>query len=218
MAGMAYVKDGCVPHKKQPFILSHYLTGKVYEFYVRKVLRDPYRWHLPEFFQELFNYCFPVDFRITQRQKLQHCYQNNQKVKDYVYKLDELWTMIGEMDEHTQVHKLWFGLRKEIQHDLWCEKLNPEISTLEDMITAAEIIEIAQSVTSETSGKGHTKTTTAICSTAATPNGGEWMRHRSQCSSWQEKKHNNDSKSGKADSQSKEKGKDSISNLTICLD
>ena len=69
--------------------------------------------------------------------------------------------MIGEMDERTQVHKLWFGLRKEIQHDLWHEKLNPEISTLEDMIAAAENIEIAQSVTLEMNGKGCTKTPTA---------------------------------------------------------
>ncbi|KIM69226.1 hypothetical protein SCLCIDRAFT_19845 [Scleroderma citrinum Foug A] len=187
--GMAYVKDGCVPHKKHPFILSHYLMGKAHEFY-------------------LFNYCFPVDFRIKQWQKLQHCYQNDQKVKDYIYKLDELWTMIGEMNECTQVHKLWFGLRKEIQHDLWHEKSNPEISTLEDVIAAAEIIEIAQSVTLETNGKGRTKTPTAIHSTTATPDDGEQMWHRSRCSSRREKGPNNDSKSGKTDGQSKEKGKD----------
>ncbi|KIM50239.1 hypothetical protein SCLCIDRAFT_146024 [Scleroderma citrinum Foug A] len=174
-AGTAYVKDGCVPHKKQPFILFHYLTGKAHKFYVRKVSRDPYRWRLPEFFRELFNYCFPVDFRIKQWQKLQCCYQNDQKVKDYVYELDELWTMIREMDKCTQVHKLWFGLRKEIQHDLWHEKLNPEILTLEDVIAAAKIIEITQSVTLEMNRKGHTKNPTAICSAAATPNGGEWM-------------------------------------------
>ena len=116
--------------------------------------------------------------------------------------------MIGEMDECTQVHKLWFGLRKEIQHDLWREKLNPEISTLEDVIAAAKIIEIAQSVTSETNGKGCTKTPTAIRSAAATPDGREQTQHRSQDSSWQEKKNNTDSKSGKAGSQSKGKGKD----------
>jgi len=81
--------------------------------------------------------------------------------------------MIGEMDKRTQVHKLWFGLWKEIQHDLWHEKLNLEISSLKDMIAAAEIIEIAQSVTSETNGKGHTKTPTAVRSAAAMPDGGE---------------------------------------------
>ena len=116
--------------------------------------------------------------------------------------------MIGEMNECTQVHKLWFGLRKEIQHDLWHEKLNPEISTLEDVIAAAEIIEIAQSGTSETNGKGRTKTPTVIHSTAATPDNGERMRHRSRRSSRREKGPNNDSKSGKTDGQSKEKGKD----------
>ena len=54
--------------------------------------------------------------------------------------------MIGETDERTKVHKLWFGLRKEIQHDLWRDKLNPEISSLRTIVVGAEIIEIAQSV------------------------------------------------------------------------
>ena len=55
--------------------------------------------------------------------------------------------MIGEMDERTKVHKLWFGLCKETQHDLWRDKLNHEISSLRSVIASAEIIEIAQSVT-----------------------------------------------------------------------
>jgi len=186
--GTAYVKDGQVPSKKWAFILSHYLTGKAHEFYVREVSGDPYGWRLPEFFRELFNYCFPVDFRIKQRRKLLRCYQNEQKVRDYIYELNELWVMIGETDERTQVHKLWFGLRKEIQHDLWREKLNPEISSLKDVIAAAEIIEIAQSVTLETNGKGCTKTPTAIRSVAATPDGGERAQRRSQRSSRREKK------------------------------
>jgi len=205
--GTTYVKDGQVPSKKRAFILSHYLTGKAHEFYIREVSGDPYGWRLPEFFRELFNYCFPVDFRIKQRRKLLRCYQNDQKVRDYIYELNELWVMIGETDERTQVHKLWFGLRKEIQHDLWREKLNPEISSLKDVIAAAEIIEIAQSVTSETNGKGRTKTSTAVRSAAATPDGGERAQRRSRRSSRREKKHN-DPKSGKTDGQSKGKGKD----------
>ncbi|KIM51986.1 hypothetical protein SCLCIDRAFT_33007 [Scleroderma citrinum Foug A] len=95
--------------------------------------------------------------------------------------------MIGEADERTQVHKLWFGLQKEIQHDLWHEKLNPEISSLKDVIAAAEVIEIAQSVTTKTKGKGRTKTPTAIHSAAATPDGGEQTHQRSRHSSQREK-------------------------------
>jgi len=145
--GTAYVKDGEVPSKKQVFILSHYLKGKAHEFYVREVSGDPYRWRLSTFFRELFNYCFPVDFRIKLRKKLHTCYQGSRTVWDYLYELNEMWNMIGETDERTKVHKLWFGLRKEIQHDLWRDKLNPEISSLRAVIASAEIIEIAQSVT-----------------------------------------------------------------------
>ena len=108
----AYVEDGRVPSKKHAFILLHYLTGRAYEFYVCEVSGKPYRWRLPDFFRELFNYCFPVDFRIKQRAKLRCCYQNSSRVRDYVYELNELWTMIGDIDERTCVHKLWFGLRQ----------------------------------------------------------------------------------------------------------
>ena len=86
--------------------------------------------------------------------------------------------MIGEMDECTKVHKLWFGLHREIQHDLWRDKLNPEILSLWSIIADAEIIEIAQSVT----GGGpepKTKqwdTPLVVRSAAMTPDGGR--RHK----------------------------------------
>jgi len=67
MEGIAYVRDGHVPAKKCVFILSHYLTGRAHEFYTREVAGDPYQWRLPKFFKELFNYCFPIDFRTKQR-------------------------------------------------------------------------------------------------------------------------------------------------------
>ena len=128
------------------FILSHYLTGRAHEFYIREVADDPYRWRLPKFFRELFNYCFPVDFRSKQRFKLQKCRQNDRSVRDFLYDLNELWNTIGETAERAKVNKFWFGLRRKIQQDLWKEKLNPEVLRLKDVVSAAEILEIAQSV------------------------------------------------------------------------
>ncbi|KIO10654.1 hypothetical protein M404DRAFT_20901 [Pisolithus tinctorius Marx 270] len=144
--GAAYVTDGRVEPKKCAFILSHYLTGKAHEFYVREVSGDPYKWRLSDFFTQLFNYCFPIDFRMRQREKLQSCYQNSKTVRNYLYELNELWNMIGETNECTKVHKFWSGLRKELQRDLWKEKLNPEISSLKKISASAEILEIAQTV------------------------------------------------------------------------
>ncbi|KAG0694020.1 hypothetical protein DFH29DRAFT_961852 [Suillus ampliporus] len=60
--GTAYVEDGNVPRNRQVFVLSHYLKGKAHDFYVRQVSDQPGGWRLSEFFTELFNYCFPLDF------------------------------------------------------------------------------------------------------------------------------------------------------------
>jgi len=94
--------------------------------------------------------------------------------------------MIGESDERTKVHKLWFGLRKEIQHDLWRDRLNLEISSLRSVIASAEIIEIAQSVTGggpEQKNKRKEAQPT-IRSAAMTPDGDrrrkQWERGRSR--------------------------------------
>jgi hypothetical protein len=97
--GTAYVKDGRVKHKKRAFMLSHYLKGKAHEFYICEVSGNPYHWRLHEFFTEMFNYCFPINFRMKQCKKLKRCFQNDKSVQDYVYELNKLWNMIGDVDE-----------------------------------------------------------------------------------------------------------------------
>ncbi|KAG1784934.1 uncharacterized protein HD556DRAFT_1461102 [Suillus plorans] len=144
--GTAYVKDGKVKAKKRAFVLSHYLKGKAHEFYIREVSGDPYRWRLREFFMEMFNYCFPINFRTKQREKLKRCFQNDKTVRDYIYELNELWNMIGDVDDRDRVSRLWTGLTAEIQRELWKKELNPEVSTFKEVQAAAEIIEIAHSV------------------------------------------------------------------------
>ena len=58
------LRDGKVKGRRQVFLLSYYLTGKAYDFYTQKVAIDEEHWSVPQFFEELFNYCFPVDYRM----------------------------------------------------------------------------------------------------------------------------------------------------------
>ncbi|KAG0693469.1 hypothetical protein DFH29DRAFT_964018, partial [Suillus ampliporus] len=95
--GTTYVEDGNVPRKRRVFVLSHYLKGKAHDFYVRQVSDRPSEWRLDEFFTELFNYCFPLDFRTKQRKKLYRCYQGDKRVRDYLSELNKLWMMIGNV-------------------------------------------------------------------------------------------------------------------------
>ncbi|THU80230.1 hypothetical protein K435DRAFT_874582 [Dendrothele bispora CBS 962.96] len=50
------------------------------------------------------------------------------------------------MDEREKVHKLWAGLNKKIQKGLWRDKLNPEISSYDEVSHAAELVEIIENV------------------------------------------------------------------------
>ncbi|KIK61073.1 hypothetical protein GYMLUDRAFT_117230, partial [Collybiopsis luxurians FD-317 M1] len=61
---------------------------------------------------------------------------------DHLAQLNDLFNTVGIIDEHEKVHKLWLSLNKNIQKGLWQEKLNPEISTYNEIASAAELIEI----------------------------------------------------------------------------
>ncbi|KIK50945.1 hypothetical protein GYMLUDRAFT_141718, partial [Collybiopsis luxurians FD-317 M1] len=72
-------------------------------------------------------------------------FQNDKSVQEYLAELDDLFNTIGLLDEREKVHKLWSGLTKKIQKGLWREKLNPEISSYDEVSRAAELVEIIES-------------------------------------------------------------------------
>ena len=119
---MAYLEDVHIPEHCHIYILSNYLTEKVYTFYTRDIACDPKQWTAAKFLKALFDNVFPVNFRLKQHEKLDKFYQNNKTVKTYVAKLAELFMSIGFLDDHERVHKLWKGLHCDIQRELWKEK------------------------------------------------------------------------------------------------
>jgi hypothetical protein len=142
----AYLRDGKVRGRRKVFLLSYYLTGRAYDFYTQKVSLDEESWSLRDFYAELFNYCFPVDFRMQMRKTLARCYQNELTVSEYTHQLHELFNMIGDIPDRDKVLKFWNGTRPVIQKGLWRDNLNPEISTWDQVVSQAEIIEISENV------------------------------------------------------------------------
>ena len=101
---------------------------------------------MSRFYEELFNYCFPVDYRMQLRKNLARCHQNDKTVAEYTHELQELFNMIGNVPEQDQVLKFWNSARPSIQRELWRNKLNPELSSWRKVVAQAEIIEIAENV------------------------------------------------------------------------
>jgi hypothetical protein len=148
-----YIADGRVPQKRA-YVLMNYLKDGAYEFYVQMVSYLPENWTLPEFFTELFNYCFPVNYRSEQRRKFKTCRQGNRKVREFVFELQELATVIGHVDEREMVNRLWFGCDKKIQAAMYLKELHPEMLTFQEVSTMAERIELSLAAAETVQGKG----------------------------------------------------------------
>ena len=80
------------------------------------------------------------------RQSLARCHQNDKTVAEYTYELQGLFNMIGDVPEQDRVIKFWNGTQPLIQKGLWHDNLHPEISTWDEVINQAEIIEISENV------------------------------------------------------------------------
>ncbi|PPQ86310.1 hypothetical protein CVT26_005641, partial [Gymnopilus dilepis] len=104
------------------------------------------KWSTKDFYKELFDFCFPADFRLRQRAKLERFRQNQKRVRDYAAELAMIFRTVGSTSEQEKVDHLWKGLRPELQRALWRENLDPRTSTWEEIIQVAERHEIADRI------------------------------------------------------------------------
>ena len=85
-----------------------------------------------------------------QMQKKLKCYQgDNKTITEYVYELQELFNMIRAIPDRNKVIQFWYGIKPIIQKGLWRDNLNPDMSTWEEVVSRAEIIEIMENITNQ---------------------------------------------------------------------
>jgi hypothetical protein len=149
--GANYVDVGRIPQAKQVFYLSYYLTGKARNFYDQKVAKDKRPWTLSDFFWGLFNFCFPVNFREKQRTALNKCIQNETSVAEHVSKWEQIFNMIGLEDNQEKVVMLWRSFRADIRREMYRDKLDPEVSSWDDVVTGAEHAETIMNLANDDS-------------------------------------------------------------------
>ncbi|OBZ62662.1 Retrovirus-related Pol polyprotein from transposon 17.6 [Grifola frondosa] len=139
----AYVDGYRIKPELQASSISYFLNGKAYEFYINTVSENPRTWTLCKMFIELFNYCFPVNFRQRMQEKLDAAHQGKRTVREFVYELKGLFLMVGYVPPEYKVRRLWFGLNGPIQAELWRARLTPETASWSEVQEVAEISELA---------------------------------------------------------------------------
>ncbi|KAF9248149.1 hypothetical protein L218DRAFT_811471, partial [Marasmius fiardii PR-910] len=95
--------------------------------FLNKVAWNHEKWSLNKYFRGLFNYCFPIDFRSQQRERIKCCYQNERRVAKYVNELKTLFKLVGTYSKCDHIIKLWEGFDPQIHWELGRDKLNKEV-------------------------------------------------------------------------------------------
>ncbi|KAJ7457026.1 hypothetical protein FB451DRAFT_1047817, partial [Mycena latifolia] len=129
----AYVKMGHVAADEQVFFVSYYLDGRALDFYNQVVEPDDESWALEKFFVELFEFCFPADFRIKQRKRLDRCYQGSKDVAAHVAEWSAIYNTIGLEETQEKVVKLFNSFNQAIQGEIYRDKIDAEVATWEQV-------------------------------------------------------------------------------------
>ncbi|THG93557.1 hypothetical protein EW026_g7709 [Hermanssonia centrifuga] len=140
-----YVTGYDLDEERYVSTLSSFMKGRAYRFFSMQVsTKDPGMWSLEKFFKELFDFCFPVDFRLKVRDSLRNRFQGRLTVQEYACELEELFMMAGVISDEEKVIKLWYGLHGYIQKELWRFELSPTLSPWNDVVAAATRFELAE--------------------------------------------------------------------------
>ncbi|KAJ3554430.1 hypothetical protein NP233_g12425 [Leucocoprinus birnbaumii] len=115
-----------------------YLGGRAYHFFERDVLdlRKGYT-TLTEYFEAMFDYLFPADFRMQQRDKFDACDQRDLSVQDYLRMLHGIADTIGDIEDRDIVMAFWRRCRSWLRIDLSRDGLDPSNLSLTALENAA---------------------------------------------------------------------------------
>ncbi|KAJ6562647.1 hypothetical protein B0H19DRAFT_1260213 [Mycena capillaripes] len=134
---------GRVPEAEQVYFVSYYLDGKALDFYNQVVVPDEDTWTLKRFFTELFNFCFPVDYRNKQQKRLDRCFQGSKEVTAHVAEWSQIWNSIGVLeDTQEKIVKLFNSFTSAVQMEIYRKDFDPEKATWDEIVRAAEQAEV----------------------------------------------------------------------------
>ncbi|EIM89392.1 uncharacterized protein STEHIDRAFT_109583 [Stereum hirsutum FP-91666 SS1] len=88
-------------------LIGQYMKGRAYKWYEREVVNGRRTFTKTEFFSALFDHVFPPDFRTEQRDKFENTHQGNWEIRDFIQRLQDIASTIGDVSEREIVRQAW---------------------------------------------------------------------------------------------------------------
>ena len=145
-----WIKDGCLGHRRGIRQSGKYLTGRAYKFFEQDILQKGIKYTLTDYFAALFDYIFPADFRMQQRDKFDVYYQGNLSVVDFLRRLQDLADTVGDLDDADVVLAFWRRCKPYLKAELTRAGYEPSELTSSELEVLATRIERADEAAHET--------------------------------------------------------------------
>ena len=91
-------------------LLLKYVSGEAATYYMDFVVGNENAMTLDMFFENLFDYCFPRDFKDKLRAKLTTSTQGKRRVREFLRDLMKLAARFPDVNERTVIETFWHGM------------------------------------------------------------------------------------------------------------
>jgi hypothetical protein len=125
-------------------ILVNFMSGEASKFFMKHVVLHQKDWTLKSIYEALFNYCFPLDFKLQLREQLTGAKQGKNDVRDFQRDLETLAVRFPDVTEWQIRQIFWSGIRGYLCLHLIEKGLNPERSSIQKLVKYASRHEAAR--------------------------------------------------------------------------
>jgi hypothetical protein len=108
-----------------------------------KVAKNRGKYTMKRLFEELFDWCFPVNFRSMQRDTFSSFEQDGMELRVYEQKLITLANSIGGISKRSFVLQFWKGLDSYLRFKFSEKGLSGETSSIEELMAKGQRFELA---------------------------------------------------------------------------
>ncbi|EJD33135.1 hypothetical protein AURDEDRAFT_177783 [Auricularia subglabra TFB-10046 SS5] len=122
-------------------MLSSFLSGEASKWFMNNVVLSEEDWTMRRFYDELFDYCFPSDFKLRLRMRFARAKQGDRDVREFARNLKVLARRFPDIGERQLIQVLWEGVHKYIRSKWFEYGFNVDENTYEELVSAAEAFE-----------------------------------------------------------------------------
>jgi hypothetical protein len=116
-----------VPH------LQNFLSGKANQWFMSFVAPDPTAFTVESLGKDLFNYCFPPQFRRLARQKFSNLTQGDQTLRKFIRELRTLASRLPDITDFQIALRLWDGAEQYLRSAWLRDGFDSEFSSLSQL-------------------------------------------------------------------------------------